>query len=54
MILRFVHGKTRSEIAEIFCISPMHVSRLLARTLRQLRAEIDDRADGENLLELVS
>ena len=41
VILRFVHEKTQSEIAEIFCMSQMHVSRLLARTLGQLRAEVE-------------
>ena len=35
--LRFFQGKTQSEIAERMGISQMHVSRLLARSLTQLR-----------------
>ena len=35
--LRFFQGKTQSEIAERMGISQMHVSRLLARSLSQLR-----------------
>ena len=37
LVLRFVHDKTQSEIADVVSISQMHVSRLLARTLRELR-----------------
>ncbi len=36
--LRFVAGMTQSEIGEELGISQMHVSRLLSRTLRRLRA----------------
>jgi RNA polymerase sigma-B factor len=36
--LRFFEGMTQSEIAEQLGISQMHVSRLLARSLSQLRA----------------
>jgi len=39
--LRFVHEKTQSEIAAVLCISQMHVSRLLTRTLAQLRGHIE-------------
>jgi RNA polymerase sigma-B factor len=35
--LRFFQGKTQSEIAARMGISQMHVSRLLARSLSQLR-----------------
>jgi RNA polymerase sigma-B factor len=35
--LRFFEGLTQSEIAERLGISQMHVSRLLARSLAQLR-----------------
>ena len=35
--LRFYQGMTQSQIAERLDISQMHVSRLLARSLRQLR-----------------
>jgi RNA polymerase sigma-B factor len=37
LYLRFFEEKTQSQIAEEMGISQMHVSRLLARTLRQLR-----------------
>ncbi|GAA4833871.1 RNA polymerase sigma factor SigF [Actinomycetospora corticicola] len=37
LVLRFVHEKTQSEIAERLSISQMHVSRLLAQTLERLR-----------------
>ncbi len=40
--LRFFGNMTQSQIAEQVGISQMHVSRLLARTLAQLRTEIDD------------
>jgi len=43
--MRFFEGKTQSEIARELGISQMHVSRLIARSLRQLRglvgADID-------------
>jgi RNA polymerase sigma-B factor len=41
--LRFFRGMTQSEIAGRLGISQMHVSRLLARSLAQLR----DRAGAE-------
>lgn len=41
LALRFVHERTQTEIAEVLCISQMHVSRLLARTLAQLREEVE-------------
>jgi len=37
LTLRFFDGLTQSQIAERIGISQMHVSRLLARTLQQLR-----------------
>ena len=37
LALRFFDGRTQSEIATELGISQMHVSRLLARTLEQLR-----------------
>ncbi len=37
IMLRFFHSKTQSQIAEEIGISQMHVSRLLARSLGQLR-----------------
>lgn len=47
--LRFVAGMTQSEIAARLGISQMHVSRLLTRSLAQLRRQIDgqDPADQE-------
>ncbi|HZQ27901.1 MAG TPA: SigB/SigF/SigG family RNA polymerase sigma factor [Acidimicrobiales bacterium] len=43
--LRFFEGLTQSEIAARLGISQMHVSRLLARSLAQLRSAADD-SDG--------
>jgi RNA polymerase sigma-B factor len=37
LVLRFFSGMTQSQIASELGISQMHVSRLLARTLAQLR-----------------
>ena len=39
--LRFFQDKTQTEIAEEVGISQMHVSRLLARTLIQLRERLE-------------
>ena len=48
LALRFVHEKTQSEIAAVLCISQMHVSRLLARMLAQLRVQVEaELADPE-------
>ncbi len=41
--LRFFQGMTQSEIAAHLGISQMHVSRLLAKSVSQLRAAADDR-----------
>ena len=38
--LRFAHGLTQSEIAERVGISQMHVSRLLAASLKRLRSSV--------------
>jgi RNA polymerase sigma-B factor len=38
--LRFFEEKTQSQIAEQLGMSQMHVSRLLARILAQLRCEL--------------
>src|SRR5918998_5502351 len=40
--LRFFEGMTQSEIASRLGISQMHVSRLLARSLAQLRTQAED------------
>jgi DNA-binding CsgD family transcriptional regulator len=47
LIMRFYDDMTQSQIAEQFGISQMHVSRLLAKTLEQLRAVLttDDTPD---------
>jgi len=42
--LRFFQGMTQSEIAAHLGISQMHVSRLLAKSVAQLRSAADDRA----------
>jgi RNA polymerase sigma-B factor len=39
--LRFVEGRTQSEIAQRVGVSQMHVSRLLSRALAQLREWLD-------------
>jgi RNA polymerase sigma-B factor len=41
MRLRFYEGMTQSQIADRLGISQMHVSRLLARSLGQLRARLE-------------
>ena len=41
LALRFVRELTQAEIGQVLCISQMHVSRLLARTLAQLREEVE-------------
>lgn len=41
LILRFFRQQTQSQIAETVGISQMHVSRLLNRTLEQLRQQIE-------------
>ncbi|MEJ2865364.1 sigma-70 family RNA polymerase sigma factor [Actinomycetospora flava] len=45
LVLRFVQEKTQSEIGAELFISQMHVSRLLTRTLAQLRREIEHHAN---------
>jgi RNA polymerase sigma-B factor len=42
--MRFVQGLTQSEIARAIGVSQMHVSRLLAASLEELRRHIDGRA----------
>ncbi|MCW2787259.1 MAG: polymerase sigma factor SigF [Marmoricola sp.] len=41
LVLRFFRQQTQSQIAEQLGISQMHVSRLLTRTLENLRSQID-------------
>jgi RNA polymerase sigma-B factor len=41
LLLRFFRNKTQTEIAEEIGVSQMHVSRLLTRTLDQLRASLE-------------
>jgi RNA polymerase sigma-B factor len=45
--LRFVHGLTQSEIAARVGISQMHVSRLLAASLQQLRSSVAEASRGQ-------
>jgi RNA polymerase sigma-B factor len=45
LLLRFFKNMTQSQIAEEIGVSQMHVSRLLSRTLEQLRSSLED--DGE-------
>lgn len=42
LMLRFVENKTQTEIAEVLGISQVHVSRLLAKTLAELREKLPD------------
>jgi RNA polymerase sigma-B factor len=46
LMMRFLHNKTQSEIAEVLGISQVHVSRVLAKTLKHLKEALTD--DGEN------
>jgi RNA polymerase sigma-B factor len=41
LLLRFFRNMTQSQIAEEIGVSQMHVSRLLNRTLVQLRASLE-------------
>jgi RNA polymerase sigma-B factor len=42
LLLRFFRGMTQSQIAEEIGVSQMHVSRLLTRTLQQLRTSLSE------------
>jgi RNA polymerase sigma-B factor len=42
LMLRFVENRTQSEIAALLGISQVHVSRLLAKTLTELRTKLPD------------
>ena len=42
LLLRFFRGMTQSQIAEEIGVSQMHVSRLLNRTLEQLRNSLSE------------
>jgi RNA polymerase sigma-B factor len=46
LLLRFVENKTQSEIAQVLGISQVHVSRLLAKTLADLREQLRDVHQG--------
>ena len=46
LLLRFVENKTQSEIAGVLGISQVHVSRLLAKTLAELREQLPDVRNG--------
>ena len=37
LIMRFFGNRTQSQIAEVIGVSQMHISRLLDRTLKELR-----------------
>jgi len=42
LLLRFFRNKTQTQIAEEIGVSQMHVSRLLTRTLEQLRTAMEE------------
>ena len=42
LLLRFLENKTQSEIAAVLGVSQVHVSRLLAKTLAELRERLPD------------
>ncbi|MGI8666197.1 MAG: SigB/SigF/SigG family RNA polymerase sigma factor [Jatrophihabitans sp.] len=42
LLLRFVENKTQNEIAQALGVSQVHVSRLLAKTLLELREKLPD------------
>ncbi|MEX1126420.1 MAG: SigB/SigF/SigG family RNA polymerase sigma factor [Acidimicrobiia bacterium] len=48
LYLRFFDGKTQAEIAEEVGVSQVHVSRILSRTLDQLREAIDPEFEPEH------
>jgi RNA polymerase sigma-B factor len=41
LVLRFFGNRSQSQIAEVIGVSQMHVSRLLERTLKQLRLQLN-------------
>ena len=49
LLLRFFKNMTQSQIAEEIGVSQMHVSRLLTRTLEQLRTSLEAGAVGRRL-----
>jgi len=42
LVMRFVENKTQNEIAQALGVSQVHVSRLLAKTLLELRGKLPD------------
>jgi RNA polymerase sigma-B factor len=47
LLLRFFKNMTQSQIAEEIGVSQMHVSRLLSRTLEQLRTSLEEESPKE-------
>ena len=48
LLLRFVAGKTQTEIAEIVGVSQMQVSRLIARSLGALREQLQVEPESDS------
>jgi RNA polymerase sigma-B factor len=46
LVLRFVAGKTQTEIAEVIGVSQMQISRLISRSLDQLRERLSSNSVG--------
>jgi RNA polymerase sigma-B factor len=50
LVLRFVAGKTQTEIAAIIGVSQMQISRLISRSLDQLRERLTANRDSERAM----
>lgn len=50
LVLRFVAGKTQTEIAEIVGVSQMQISRLISRSLDQLRERLTRQRDSQGVV----
>jgi RNA polymerase sigma-B factor len=49
LVLRFVHDQSQSQIAEALGVSQMQISRLLARSMQQLRDQLGASVDESRL-----
>ena len=51
LLLRFFKNMTQSQIAEEIGVSQMHVSRLLSRTLEQLRTSLEEEPSADRVID---